>query len=66
MALAAAMSAVVVDSENIKTFSALPLFVHIVDFNPPIKNIWANEKYLAGQGSTLDHFLKLVFILSQN
>jgi hypothetical protein len=65
MNLAAAMSTVI-DSENLKAFSALPLFVYIVDYNPPVKNIWANEKYLASQGNTLDHFCTLVFILSQS
>ena len=65
MNLAAAMSTVI-HSENLKAFSALPLFVYIVDYKPPVTNIWANEKYLASQGNTLDHFCKLVLILSQS
>ena len=50
----------VLDCEKLKAFSTIPLFVQIIDYNPPVNNIWANEKYLQAQGLVLDDFCKLV------
>ncbi len=50
----------VIDSENLRAFGALPLFVQIIDYNPPVRNIWANDKYLEAQGISLEDFCKQV------
>ena len=50
----------VLDNEKLKAFSTIPLFVQIIDYNPPVRNIWANDKYLQAQGLRLDDFCKLV------
>ncbi len=50
----------VIDRENLRAFSALPLFVQIIDYNPPVTNIWANDKFLEARGISLEDFCKLV------
>ena len=51
-------SPAVLDSENLKAFTTLPLFVQIIDYNPPVNNVWANDKLLHAQQLSLEDFCK--------
>eukprot|EP00292_Cryptomonas_paramecium_P007797 CAMPEP_0113689234 /NCGR_PEP_ID=MMETSP0038_2-20120614/17029_1 /TAXON_ID=2898 /ORGANISM="Cryptomonas paramecium" /LENGTH=346 /DNA_ID=CAMNT_0000610239 /DNA_START=270 /DNA_END=1307 /DNA_ORIENTATION=- /assembly_acc=CAM_ASM_000170 len=49
----------VLDSGALSSLNALPLAIHIIDYNPPVRNVWANSKCLEVHGITLDVFCAL-------
>jgi hypothetical protein len=52
----------VLDGASLDSLNALPLSVYIVDYNPPVRNIWANLKCLEVHGVSLESFCALVSV----
>ncbi len=50
----------VLDGQSLDSLNALPLSVYIVDYNSPVRNIWANLKCLEVYGVSLENFCSLV------
>jgi hypothetical protein len=56
----------VLDGASLDSLNALPLSVYIVDYNPPVKNIWANLKCLEVHGVSLENFCSLVSVVEES
>ena len=56
----------ILDAGSLASLNALPLSVYIVDYNTPVRNIWANSKCLEVHGISLETFCSLVSICIQH
>jgi hypothetical protein len=50
----------VLDGGSLASLNSVPLSVYIVDYNTPVRNIWANSKCLEVHGISLETFCSLV------